>query len=56
MRVIYHGEEIELDDTMMPGKKELDVLTDIESLDITQQFDFKNIMNLNFEVEDDDSL
>lgn len=56
MKVIYHGEEIELEDTLIPGKKELDVLTDDNDLDITQQYDFKSILNSNFGDDDDESL
>ena len=53
MKLLYHGEEIELDDTEIPGRKELDLITENEKMDDTQQYDFSNIINSNNEVEDE---
>ena len=53
MKLLYHGEEIELDDTEIPGRKELDLITENEKMDDTQQYDFSNIINSNNEVENE---
>jgi len=45
MKVMYHGKEIELDDTIEPGEKELDMLTPVEDdIEKTQEYDF-NFLN-----------
>ena len=53
MMLIYHGEEIELDDTIIPGRKELDLITEDEKLDDTQQYDFSDINNIDDGDEDE---